>query len=46
MEYLEEVPGSHWYNKMELLPLIKKCTLASFVTLGIRSEENIPKMEK
>jgi len=43
MEELQKVPGTRWYNEMEFIPLIKKCTLASFVMLRIRSEENIPK---
>jgi len=46
---LQTVPGIRWYNLMEFLyegncKLRKKCTLTSFVVLGMGSVENAPKI--
>ena len=40
---VKKLPGIRWYNLKELLLSIKRCTLISFVAVGMRQEGNVPK---
>jgi hypothetical protein len=40
---LQKFPGIRWYNLQELPLWMNKCTLTSYVAVGMRSEGNFPK---
>jgi hypothetical protein len=40
---LQKFPGIRWYNLQELPLWMNKCTLTSYVAVGMRSERNFPK---